>query len=271
MSDPAVAQELDHDAALAFAVELADVADRISLAAFGGPMASDNKADGSPVTEVDQAIEAELRQRIVTAYPDHVVLGEEQGGALASVVPTWVLDPIDGTANYLRGIEAYATLIAVAVDGVPVVGVVSAPAMGERWEARRGRGARHNGELISVTGATELAEAQLFHGGLVHLRQAGLWAALGRLVDAAWRTRGFGDYWMHLLVAAGMGEAAFEVGPKPWDLAALACIVDEAGGRMTRFDGGDVLAGGGGVLTTNGALHEQVRPILAAEFTEAAG
>jgi histidinol-phosphatase len=256
--------ELDLPALLATAGALADRADELSLHRFGGPVPAVVKPDGSHVTEVDRAVEAALRAHLATAHPDHAVLGEEEGGALDPATPTWVIDPIDATHNYMRGIPIFATLIGLVVDGRAVVGVASAPALGERWSAADGLGATRNGRRIGVSGVADLAVGQVLHGGLSWYREApGLWDLLGELADGAARTRGFGDFWNHLLVAGGMAEVAFERDLKPWDVAALECIVTEAGGRLTSFRGGSALRDGD-VLTTNGLLHEQLLGLLAA-------
>jgi histidinol-phosphatase len=250
------------DALLATAIALADAADAISTAGFGGPVPSVAKLDGSHVTAVDRAVEAALRAALADAHPDHAILGEEEGGAIDPAVPTWVIDPIDATHNYMRGIPVYATLIGCVVDGRSVVGVASAPALGERWAAAAGRGATRNGEPVGVSSIDDLAEGQVLHGGLEWYRDApGLWELLGSLADVARRTRGFGDFWNHLLVAGGMAEVAFERDLKAWDVVALACIVEEAGGRLTTFGGGSALAGGD-VLTTNGLLHDRLLTLL---------
>ncbi|MDP9405492.1 MAG: histidinol-phosphatase [Actinomycetota bacterium] len=254
---------LDVERWRAVALEAADAADAVSLAHFGGQVAADRKADGSLVTAADRAVETVVREQLAAAAPDHAILGEEQGGALHGDTPTWVVDPIDATNNFLRGIPVYATLIGLVVAGTPVVGVASAPAMGERWDAAAGVGARRNGIPVTVSGIDDLARAQVLHGGLDWWRSTpGHWEALGRLTDAAWRTRGFGDFWMHLLVAGGHAEVAVERDLKPWDIAALECIVTEAGGRMTSYDGGSSLATGETVCT-NGLLHDEVLALLA--------
>ncbi|HWB72179.1 MAG TPA: inositol monophosphatase family protein [Egibacteraceae bacterium] len=240
-----------------FALGLADHADRISLAAFADPGRADAKVDGSPVTAADRAVEQSLRERIADRWPGHALLGEEHGGAIAPDRPTWVLDPIDATKNFLRGVPVFATLIALVVGGRAVVGVASAPAMGERWDAAAGLGARCNGRPVAVSAVADLSSAHVLHGGLEWFRRAALWDALGALADAAWRTRGFGDFWMYLLVAGGMADVAVEADLRPWDVAALECIVTEAGGRLTAFDGGPAI-GSGEALATNGLLHDEL-------------
>lgn len=254
----------DHglDELRAFASHLADAADTVSLEHFGGRLESTRKPDGTPVTRADRAVEAMLRGRIAQAYPSHGLLGEEDGGELDPAAPTWVIDPIDGTKNFLRGVPVYATLIALVVGGRAVVGVASAPAMGERWDAAAGRGVRRNGRPAAVSGVERLGDAHVVHSGLRWWRDTpGAWDLLGHLADNAWRTRGFGDFWIHLLVAGGMADAALEQDLKIWDVAALECIVTEAGGRVTGFDGGSPLRGGS-VLTTNGPMHPVMRRLL---------
>lgn len=257
------ADDVDLDALRRFAIELADVADGITLAAFGGQVAAQRKADGSPVTEVDRAVESALRARIAATHPGHAILGEEEGGTLDPTRPTWVIDPIDATKNFMRGVPVFATLIAVCLDGRAVVGVASAPALGERFDAARGQGTRRNGEPARTSGIDDLADAHVLHGGLDWYRaDPRHWDLLGRIADRAWRTRGFGDFWMHLLVAGGNAEVAFERDLSVWDVAALECIVTEAGGRLTAWDGGSALASGD-VVATNGQLHDELLALLA--------
>ncbi|CAN5270606.1 histidinol-phosphatase [soil metagenome] len=242
-----------------FALHLADAADAIALDRFGGPVLAVTKPDGSPVTAADKAIEATLRARIAAAHPDHAILGEEEGGhPLDPAVPTWVIDPIDATANFMRGVPVFATLVALVHGGQPIVGVASAPAMGERWDAAEGLGARRNDVQVGVSAIASLADAHVLHGGLRWYRDdPAAWELLGALADDSWRTRGFGDYWMHLLVAGGMADVALDRDLKPWDIAAPACIVTEAGGRATDWEGGPAL-GTGDLLSTNGVLHDEL-------------
>lgn len=250
---------------LGFAHELADAADAVSLAGFGGSVPADAKADGSPVTETDRAVEAALRERISLTYPDHAICGEEAGGDLDPASPTWVLDPIDGTKNFMRGLEVYATLIGLVHQGQALVGVVSAPAMGERWAAASGQGAWRSGRPMVVSTVAELADAHVCHGGLEWYRRSpGSWALLGELVDRCWRARGFGDFWQHMLVADGVADVALERDLALWDVAALVSILTEAGGRITGWDGGPALDNSA-ILTTNGLLHEEVHGLLAGD------
>jgi histidinol-phosphatase len=240
------------------ALEMVEETDAIALHAFERGVGVQVKADGSPVTAADREVEAVLRRRLADAYPGHAVLGEEEGGGLVAGTPTWVVDPIDATKNFVRGLPIWATLVALVVDGDPVVGVASAPAMRQRWDAARGLGARQDGRPIAVSDVDRLEDAHVLHGGLDWFRRApGGWELLGRLADRAWRTRGFGDFWMHLLVAAGLADVALERDVQPWDIAAVACIVDEAGGRLTAWGGGPALASGE-ALSTNGRLHGAV-------------
>lgn len=254
--------ELDLPALRATAGELADVADELSMARFGGPVPAVVKLDGSRVTQADHEVEAALRGQLAARHPEHAILGEEEGGALDPAIPTWVIDPIDATHNYLRGIPVFATLIGLVVDGRSLIGVASAPALGERWSAARGLGVTRNGAPVGVSRIDDLARGQVLHGGLNWYREVPrLWTLLGELADSAARTRGFGDFWNHLLVAGGMAEVAFERDLKPWDVAALECIVTEAGGRLTSFRGGSALTDGD-VLTTNGLLHDRMLALL---------
>lgn len=255
---------VDH---LDFAASLADVADGITLARFGGFVPAETKADGSPVTAADRAVENALRDRIAAAFPHHAILGEEGGGHIDRSVPTWVIDPIDATKNFMRGVPVFATLIALVEDGRATVGVASAPGLGERWMAATGLGAMRNGDPVTVSGIRDFADAHVCHGGLGGHREGDGWERLGRIVDKAWRTRGFGDFWMHLLVAGGMADVAFEPDLSTWDVAALTCIVSEAGGRVTTWEGGDPLAGGS-VVTTNGWLHDEAVRLLADDLDD---
>ncbi len=242
---------------LDLAHQLADIADRISLSRFrASDLIVDTKPDMTPVTEADHAVEEALRERLARDRPDDAVLGEEFG--LEGESPRrWIVDPIDGTKNYVRGIPVYATLIALALGDEAAVGLVSAPALGRRWWARRGGGAHLNGEIIHVSRVVRLADAQLSYNDLVSFAEHGYADGAGRLAAAVWRVRGFGDFWSHVMVAEGAVDVAVEPIVAPWDLAPLQVIVQEAGGSFTDLEGRPGFAGGS-VLSTNGALHDQV-------------
>lgn len=242
------------DEELAFANALADEAGRIAMSFFRGAFEVTTKADRTPVTEADVAIEAMVRAAIRDRYPGDGILGEEEGSEGDSA-RRWIVDPIDGTKNFADGIQVWATLIALEVDGAPVVGVAHAPALGERYEAARGGGARLNGEPIRVSSTGTIEEASILHAGVASWIDGRTGGALLDLVREARRDRGFGDFWGHALVARGSAEAMVETELSTWDWAALKVVVEEAGGRLTRFDGSPPVHGGS-VLTTNGVLHE---------------
>lgn len=250
---------------LALAHRLADAADAHSLLRFRAlDLAVSAKPDLTPVSDADTAIEAAIRSTLAAERPSDAVLGEEEG-LIGSGPRQWVVDPIDGTKNFVRGVPVWATLIALQVDGVVEVGVVSAPALGRRWWAARGEGA-WAGSLASparlaVSRVASLADASLSYSSLTG------WAAQDRLPgllslsERAWRTRAYGDFWSHVLVAEGAVDASFEPEVNLWDLAALQPIVEEAGGRFTDLSGAATPAGGS-VVCSNGALHDEVLQAL---------
>jgi histidinol-phosphatase len=253
---------------LPFAHELLDETDAIALRHVAGGLTVSAKADRTLVTQADTEIETHLRDRITGAHPTHAVAGEEFGSEEDGGDGRWIIDPIDGTHNVVRGIEVFATLLAFEREGELMVGVVSAPAMHRRWWAVRGEGARVRADGvehgISVSSIDALAEAQVVFSTLRGLEAAGLGDGIRRLTDAAWRDRGFGDFWGHMLVAQGSAEAMLEYGVAPWDMAAPYVIVTEAGGRMTDLDGRPSWSGPQ-VVSTNGALHDQVLELLEAQ------
>ena len=231
---------------LELALRLADAADALSLPHFRSGLAIETKPDLTPVTAADREVEAELRRILAEERPDDAILGEEQGAAGVGS-RRWILDPIDGTRNYARGIPVWATLIAVEDDGVVTVGVVSAPALARRWWAERGRGAFASGESIHVSAISTVEEAVLSFA---------IEQALPELTRRAWHPRGLGDFWAHMLVAEGAVDGAIDnVGVSEWDLAAVQVIVEEAGGRFSDF-GGEARIDGGTAVTSNGLLHD---------------
>ncbi|PZE28923.1 MULTISPECIES: inositol monophosphatase family protein [unclassified Curtobacterium] len=254
---------MDLAADLAFARSLADTADAISLARFrAADLHVDVKADRTHVTDADQAVEAALRERIAAERPDDTFLGEESTAAAGTTARSsghrqWVIDPIDGTANYLRGVPVWATLIALAVDGVPRVGVVSAPAMGKRWWGATGLGASSLEGPLRVSGVAELADASVSYQSLQDWDEAGRLDGLLRLSRSVWRTRAYGEAWAYMMVAEGTLDVAGEGDLKPWDIAAIVPVVEEAGGRFTSLDG-EPGPWHGTALATNGLLHDAV-------------
>ncbi len=250
-------------ALLSFALELADAADEISLGYYRGSLGVQEKADGSLVTIADRAIEGLLRERIGERFPDHAILGEEEGLKPGAGHGRWIIDPIDGTHGFARAMPIWATLIAFEREGRVEVGIASAPALGARWWAGRGFGAYradlpaagHGGTRIAVSAVDHLDESQLLYGSYSLTVDA--WPGTDALLRRAWRTRGVGDFWGHCLVADGSAEAMLEGEIAPWDIAALIVIVEEAGGRLTDGQGTPRIDGGHSV-TSNGAVHEEL-------------
>jgi histidinol-phosphatase len=261
---------------LEFAAGLADLADELALARFGAlDLRVETKSDLSPVTETDRAIEKALRERIAAERPGDSVLGEEEGSSGESG-RRWILDPIDGTRNYSRGIPIFATLIALEIDGEIELGFVSAPALGRRWWAERGKGAFRNDGPIRVSGVKKLEDATMSTGfghrmavsGVSRLEDAVVSFELSEgierlapLAERAWHTRSFGDFWQHMLVAEGCVDVAIDPTVKIWDCAPLKLIVEEAGGKFTDMGGRTVIDGGSGV-STNGLLHAEALVLL---------
>lgn len=206
-------------------------------------------------------MERALRDRLARERPDDALLGEEYGEAGtggAGARRKWIVDPIDGTKGYVRGLPVWATLIALVEDGRVSVGVVSAPALGRRWWAVRGGGAFVDGEPIHVSGVARLEDAHLSYDSYTEFRVCGLGDAFLALERRCWRARGFGDFWSYVLVAEGAVDVAIEpVGLSPWDLAAVMVVVEEAGGRFTDLDG-VARFDGGSAVATNGLLHDDV-------------
>lgn len=234
---------------LALALQLADAADEISLRHFrSATLGVRIKRDRSPVSEADEAIERMIRDRLAKERPDDAIVGEEFGAAEGE--RRWILDPIDATKNYIRGIPVFGTLIALEERGELTVGVVSAPALHKRWWAARSEGAFCNGESIRVSRVARLEEAYLSYDGLFDFEDTRL-TDLGKRVA---RTRAFGDFWSHMLVAEGAIEIALEPPIQLWDYAPLKVIVEEAGGRFSKF--------ARGTMSTNGLVHEAAMEVV---------
>jgi histidinol-phosphatase len=236
---------------LAFALELADLADSLSVPRFRAlDLQVEAKADLTPMTDADRTVERALRERIGIMRPGEGVLGEEEGDDGSAV--RWIVDPIDGTRNFARGVPVWATLIGLERKGEVVCGVVSAPALGRRWWANRGEGAFCDGKPIRVSTVFQLADASV---SATHARD------LAALEPAAWHARSLGDFWQHTLVAEGSVDAAIDARLAVWDYAALIPIVEEAGGRISAPDGGPVRPNEQ-VVSTNGAVHDELLALL---------
>ena len=235
---------------LVFALELADAADAISLPRFrSSDLVVETKPDLTPVSEADTAIEHELRALIAERHPDDAFLGEESGAADGAGARRWIVDPIDATKNFVRGIPLFATLIALEER----VAVVSAPALGRRWWAERGAGAfADDGRRLRVSGVSRIEDAVLTYTSL-----NGLGPSFLELAARAWAPRGFGDFWQYMLLAEGAVDVCVDSFANLWDLAAPKLIVEEAGGRLTDL-AGRVTADGGSAIASNGLLHEAV-------------
>jgi histidinol-phosphatase len=250
---------------LALALDLADVADEITMARFrASDLVVETKPDMTPVSDADRDVERALRERLEGQCPDDSIFGEEYGERDSGSVLSrrWIVDPIDGTKGYVRGLPVWATLLALEDEGQLTTAVVSAPAMRRRWWASADGGAfvRERGEgspprRLRVSAIDDLADAQLCYGGLEEWRATGRLDGLLSLSDRCWRTRGFGDFWQYMLVADGQAEICADPTVSLWDLAAPMLVVQEAGGRFTDFTGA-VTAGGGDAIASNALLHD---------------
>lgn len=246
---------------MALALTLADQADALTMDRFGAlDLHIETKPDLTPVTDADRGAEEALRTALAAARPGDTVFGEEFGGTTTLTGRQWVIDPIDGTKNFVRGVPVWCTLIALLEDGVPTVGVVSAPALARRWWAGLGQGAFGSfagaTRKLSVSGVGDLASASLSYSDLTtgwDDRRDSFVA----LTDAVWRVRAYGDFWSYCMVAEGAVDIACEPEVKLWDIAPLDILIREAGGTFSSIDGAPG-PHGGSALATNGSLHEAV-------------
>ena len=250
----------DYSDDLTLALHLADAADALTLDRFGAlDLRIETKPDLTPVTDADRGAEEALRELISQHRPGDALLGEEYGGTPVFEGRQWVLDPIDGTKNFVRGVPVWSTLIALLQDGVPTVGVVSAPALARRWWAADGAGAfssfRGETRPISVSAVADVESASLSYSDLIGWE--GRRSRFLDLTDEVWRVRGYGDFWSYCLLAEGAVDVVAEPEVKLWDLAAIDVLVREAGGTFTNLDGAPGPHGGSAVAT-NGLLHDAV-------------
>jgi histidinol-phosphatase len=255
--------ETEADTWLEVARDACDEADRLARAAFRRDLHVSTKPDRTFVTDADTAIERAIRARISAAYPEHGILGEEYGSEGGGASTRWYVDPIDGTHNFIRGVPLFGTLIAVERDGELQGAMISAPALRERWWARRGGGAWARGaddewpRRIGVSSVASLADAQVFYGSGREIAASGRAPGFDALLGDVWRERGFGDFWGYALLAEGAAEAMVEVDLSRWDAAAPLVLVEEAGGRATDFDGRRAIDSGT-FVASNGLLHDEV-------------
>jgi histidinol-phosphatase len=243
-------------------MEVAQQAGRLALGYFDGDLNVEWKKDQSPVTIADREAEALLRTRLLAAFPKDGFLGEESGSAPGSSGFRWIIDPIDGTRNFVRSIPVWGTLVALEYRGEQIAGVAEAPALKLTYRALRGDGAYRGGCRIRVSDAADLKEAQLFYSTVAWFIKAGCQGPFLDLVVQTQRQRGFGDFYGFMLVAQGSGELMVEHGVHAWDVAAIQPIVEEAGGRFSNWDGG-IDINRPDVLVSNGKLHDVALRILA--------
>lgn len=240
---------------LRFALSLADAADGVTLSRFQAlDLHVEVKPDLTPVSEADRAAEELIRSLVEAGRPGEAVFGEEFGEAGGDV--RWIVDPIDGTKSYVRGVPVWATLLALEVEGSFEVAVVSAPALGRRWWATRGGGAFADGRRLQVSGVGSLEAATISTTS-----SRGFPPGWATLQQRAWATRGWGDFWQHCLVAEGAIELAVEKGLQLWDYAAISLLVEEAGGRCTSWTGGP-LEPSATIVSSNGLLHDEAAALL---------
>ena len=263
MADSSASPDLHAD--LAFALRLADEANAQSLPRFdAADLEISTKADRSHVTDADLATEQALRALIAAERPTDGIFGEEYG-AEGSSARQWIIDPIDGTANFLRGIPLWGTMISLAIDGAPQVGVVSMPALGRRWWAARGLGAWTATDAgprrLAASDVASLEEASVSFQSITQWADAGKREDLLRLADRVWRDRAYGDVFAYMMLAEGRLELVAEFDLKEYDIAAAVPIIEEAGGRVSAFDGTPTIAEGS-IVASNGVLHEAFIDLL---------
>ena len=257
------APDAELDAWLALAHAACDEADAIARSVFRRDLEISTKPDRTFVTQADTAIERAIRARILAAYPDHGLVGEEYGTEAENAPTRWYIDPIDGTHNFVRGVPLFGTLLAVERDGELQAAVLSAPALHERWWARRGGGAWARSaddtepRRIRVSRVASLADAQILYGSGHDIEASGRAPGFHDLLGDVWRERGFGDFWGYALLAEGAAEAMVEVDLSTWDAAAPMVLVEEAGGRATDLEGRRAIDSRT-FLVSNGLLHDEV-------------
>ncbi len=242
-------------------MKAAYAAGEIALRYFKTNLRVELKADHTPVTRADRECEARMIDVLQAHFPDYGFLGEELGKQPGNSSVRWIIDPIDGTKNFIRGIPFFATLIALEEGDEITAGVMYAPALNDLLYAQKGQGTVANGKRVRVSEVARLHDAMLIHGGLNDLKSRPCWQPFLRLVDATARQRGFGDALGHSLVAKGLAEVALEPEIKPWDVAATKILITEAGGWFSDFAGEPSIYTGDAVIS-NRRLHDEVVQFL---------
>jgi histidinol-phosphatase len=243
------------------AVEAAQEAGQVAFRYFDADLTVEWKQDQSPVTVADREAESLLRARLLGAFPEDGFLGEESGDAPGASGFRWIIDPVDGTRNFIRGIPIWATLVGLEHKGEPILGVAHVPALKQTYRALRGDGAHRDDRRIAVSKVASLAEAIMFYSSLSWFIKAGRQDVFLDLAARTQRQRGFGDFYGFLLVAQGSGELMIEHGVHIWDVAAMKPIVEEAGGRLTDWEGQANIRRPD-VMASNGLLHDEALRIL---------
>lgn len=261
MTTPFDLDRIGGQRALAALVDEVCSAGEEALSLFRRGLRVELKGDRSPVTEADRRVEERLRAFLASRFPDHGFLGEETGASSQPGAFRWIVDPIDGTRAFTRGLPSWSVLVGLEHEGEPVVGVALLPALGNLFVGVRGAGATRDGRPLRVSSVGQLGQALVMHGGLEQFEARGLWGPLSELGRRAYSARGFGDMMGHAALLEGKADAVVDPGVKPWDLCAAAVLVREAGGRLTDFGGADTVHGGDG-LASNGCIHEELLALL---------
>jgi histidinol phosphatase-like enzyme (inositol monophosphatase family) len=250
------------DKRLEVAIAAAKAGGAVALRYFRTRLTVDYKGDRSPVTQADRDCERRVVEVLRASFPNYGVVGEEFGEDAGGRVPVkWIIDPIDGTKNFIRGIPYFATLIGLEEEGDVTMGVIYAPAVDDLIFAQKGAGAFDRNGRLQVSPVNAMRDSMIVFGGLDMFRKVGRWDGFERLVRACGRQRGFGDYFGHTFVARGQAEAMVEVDLKPWDLAAIKIVIEEAGGRFSDFEGNATIYGGDAVAS-NGLVHDDILRLL---------
>lgn len=246
---------MTHSPYLKTALEAVAEAEKIINKYYSEEIRATLKPDQSPVTIADKEAEQIIRKHITGAFPDHRILGEEEGQSAASSPFLWVIDPIDGTKNYMRKVALFATQLALMKDGEVILGISNAPALGELMYAEKGKGAYCNNKQVCVSQIAKVSDAYLSFGGIGYFQQHDLMTKLLKLEKVTLAHRGIGDFWSYHLLAQGKIDIMLEAETKLWDIAAVSLIVKEAGGTVTDLSGQEVNEKTTSIIATNGLLH----------------